>query len=241
MADITSELEQLEARFLTRIKQFNGLSQIEKIKLAAETDFFSELQGLGLTRVVERLQLEYGAILKELIKIKQEGISPATYEDLQIIMDLDSESILRSAQAYSAQFKSRLLKGFIAGEDTKSIIDSLGEIGLKNNQLIAAVNTSRDEFHSTSLAKLYEDSPDTRYVLAGPVDMRTRCECLTVMMKQPKSGFTKQEIDKGAWHKLAMKDCAKYMERITGGKQNPYGFINRGGFNCRHRVEVVFE
>jgi hypothetical protein len=81
------------------------------------------------------------------------------------------------------------------------------------------------------MANLFQDSPDVRFKLAGPVDNRTRCQCKAVMMFQPKDGLTKKEIDEDAWTKLALEHCLKFI--------NKYTFVNRGGFNCRHFIQIA--
>jgi hypothetical protein len=80
------------------------------------------------------------------------------------------------------------------------------------------------------MANLFQDSPDVRFKLAGPVDNRTRCQCKAVMMYQPKNGLTKKEIDEDAWTRLALERCPKF--------EGKYTFVNRGGFNCRHFIQI---
>jgi hypothetical protein len=236
---LEKEIGQLEERFIGRLKLFDNLSRSQQIQLAYETDFFAELEKLGLTRILQKLNLEYGSILKDIAKYKTSGISALTYQDLDSIMQLDAESILRRAQAYAVEFKSSLIKGFVAGEDTDAIRSRITDIGLKTNWTISAINTAKDQFNSVALSKLFEDEPERRFKLSGPFDAKTRCECKAVLTFQPKNGFTKKEIDEGAWHKIAIQHCAKYNERFLEGKQAKYGFINRAGFGCRHFEEVV--
>lgn len=229
---LEDELKQLEERFLSVLKQFDRLSQVEKIQLAAQLDFFKELEDLGLTKIIGVLERDYAQTLSELGKQKLGGISPTTYQDLEMLLELDADSILRRAQAYSSEFKSALIKGFVAGEDTETIRLRLGDIGLASNQTIAAINTARDEFNATALSKLFEDEPETRFKLSDfPLDDRTRCSCRAVITHQPEEGWTKEEIDNGAATKIALKYCPKF--------EGKYGFVNRGGFNCRHVWEIV--
>jgi hypothetical protein len=238
---LESEIKTLEERFLLRVKAFmqGKLNRVEKIALFAELDLFQELQEAGLTKVVSKLEKDYIGIIESIAKNKTGGITALTLNDLQTLAIIDAESILRSAEAYSLQFKSSLLKGLVGGETEKEIIARLGEVPLRANQTIAAVSTARDQFEAASVGKIFEDEPDTKFKLAGPVDGKTRCECKAVMLTQPKEGYTKKEIDKGAWHKLAMEVCPDYNKRIAEGKQQKYGFVNRGGFSCRHRIEIV--
>lgn len=235
---LDSDLVALEERFIKVLKQFDNLSQVEKIQIAAELDFFGELESAGLTRVLQKLNSEYAGIIRELAGYKSQGISALTLQDLELLVEADTDSLLRSAQSYSSQFRSRLIKGFISGEQTQDIEKDLRNIGLAKNQTISAINTARDQFNAVAVAKLFEDEPETRFKLSGPLDIKTRCSCRAVLTKQPKEGFTKSEIDKGAWHKIALANCADYAKQVAEGKPK-YNFVNRGSFGCRHFVEIV--
>lgn len=231
---LEGELEDLERLFRSRVAEYlrGGLTDVERIRLVAELDFFAELQANGLSDIIGRLEDEYAGIIQSLIKTPLGGISAFTLNDLELIVRLDAESILRSAEQFSSQFKSRLLKAFIAGEDTFDIIKNGQDFGLRTNQLVAAINTSRDQFQATALSKLFEDEPETRFKLSDfPFDDRTRCSCRAVITHQPEEGWTKEEIDNGAATKIALKYCPKF--------EGKYGFVNRGGFNCRHVWEIV--
>ena len=235
---LDSELTSLEERFLKRFAILNNLSYSERIQLATELDFFKVLESSGLTKVVEKIEKEYSGIIKDLASFKTQGISALTLQDLDLVLQLDQRSLLRSAESYASQFQSRLIKGFISGEDTTEIEKDLRNIGLRTNQTISAINTARDQFNAVAVAKLFEDEPETRFKLSGPLDPKTRCSCKAVLTKQPKTGFTKAEIDKGAWHKIALANCADYAKQVAEGKPK-YNFVNRGGYSCRHFVEIV--
>lgn len=242
---LEDELSALEERFLRQINRFSKLSQSGRISLALQFDFFGEMQRQGLTNIIEELQSDYGGILKNLAQYKPSGISPITYQELQTIMELDSQSLLRSAASYSAQFQSSLIKGFISGEEMDVIADRLSNIGLLRNQVISVITTARDQFFAVSTAKVFEDEPERRFRLEGVVDDRIRCACKGVMLYQPKTGYTLDQINKGAWTVLAKRGCLEfgqsrserqYINLYLGGK---YTFVNRGGYNCRHYPEPV--
>ena len=228
------ELEKLEQSFREKVAAYlsGGLTEAQKIRLVAELEFFQELEASGLTSILDELENEYVGIIEGILKNRELGVSPFTLQDLELIKDLDAESILRSAEQFSTQFKSRLLKGFIAGEDTLEIIKNSQDFGLKTNQLISAINTARDQFNATATAKLFEDEPETRFRLSDyPLDDVTRCACRAVITNQPAEGWTKQEIDEGAATRIARQFCPKF--------EGEYSFIERGGFNCRHVWEIL--
>ena len=230
------ELDQLEVDFLARIRLYINHSRTDLGRLIAEIDFFKELQEAGLVDVIGKVEKEYAGIIDSIIKDADKlhiGISGTTLRELDVLMNLDAENILNSAKTYSNQFKSGFIKGIISGQSTGEIVSGLSTIPLKTNQLIASVNTARDEFHAASMADLFSDSPEIRFKLQGPVDNRTRCQCKAVMMFQSKDGFTKQEIDEGSWTRIAKEHCPKF--------EGEYTFVNRGGFNCRHWIQIARE
>ena len=106
--------------------------------------------------------------------------------------------------------------------------------GFRYNWNITALTTAEDEFHSIATAKIWEDEPEAHFRLEGALDDRTRCECRAVMRNQPKGGWTKKEIDKGAATKIAEQFCPDVKP-----ESQKYTWRFRGGFNCRHRWEVV--
>lgn len=230
---LEKELKGLEEAFLSRIKRLSkeNLSQIEIIKLANELDLFNELQDLGLTKIIQKLDEEYSSIVESLLDQNKAGTAGLNIEQLKIIARLDAESLLGRAEAYANQFKSKWLKGLLAGEDTATIADSLEDIGLRSNQVISAITTAKDEFNAIATATIFENDPEQRFVLAGPFDKRTRCQCRAVLDFQPEEGLTKQEIDEGAWTRLAKEHCPKF--------KGEYTWTFRGGFNCRHYPEPV--
>ena len=227
---LESELQQLEDRFIAQLKMFDDLSNAERISLAVQEDFFERLQKLGLSHILQQLQFEYADIIKEIATYKPEGIAPIQYEELQTLTDLDTRSLLGQAQSYSSQFQSSLIKGFVAGETTEQVASRLDSIGLTSNQTIAAITTARDQFQASVMAHVFSDSPEVKFVLAGPVDAKTRCQCKAIMTHQPKDGLTKEEIDGGAWTRLAKEHCPKF----TGD----YTYVGRGGYNCRHFIQI---
>lgn len=229
---LKSELDVIQSKFLSSLKMFDRLSLEEKIAMAYQVDLFEELKRLGLSDVIESMMDEYASIIADLSKLREKGVAPLGFQDLSLIAELDAEALLGRAEAYAKEFKSALMKGFLSGESTDAIKQRLTDINLTNNQTIVAINTARDEFQSTALSKLFEDEPETRFKLSDyPLDDRTRCSCRAVIMNQPKDGWTKEEIDNGAATKIAKQYCPTF--------EGKYGFVNRGGYNCRHIWEIV--
>lgn len=231
---LEAELDKLQADFFYRIKLYANNMKGELGILVSELDFFKELQEAGLADVIGKVESEYGNIIQSIVSDAEKlrvGVSGTTLRELEVLMNLDADSILNSAKNYSNQFQSNFIRGIISGQTTDQIVSNLSEIPLKTNQLIAAVNTAKDTFQASSMASLFSDSPDVRFKLQGPVDNRTRCQCKAVMLFQPKTGLTKKEIDEGAWTELALANCPKF--------EGKYTFVNRGQFNCRHFIQIA--
>lgn len=233
MIDLTTEILNLENAFMERIKTFGQLSQVEQIALAAELDFFEELQRLGLTNIINKLQEDNLSVLVQIAGERLNGISSIIASELNDILELDADVILRSGQAYSQQFKSRLLKGLVAGDSISEMLKDFNIPNFKWNWNIAAMDTAISEFQATALSKVFEDSPKQKFKLTGPYDKKTRCECKAVLNNQG-DGFTKEEIDKGAATKLVKEHCLKVKP-----ESQVYNWVFRGGFNCRHYWEPV--
>ena len=225
------ELDLLEIAFWQRLRIFESLNYTQRLQLAIEVDFFQELQEAGLSKVFKRMMTEYGNIITDLEKYKTKGIAPYTIKELDLVARLDAEYLLGYAKNYAVQFKSSLIKGYVAGEDYRTIASRLQDSRLKNNQIIAAVTTAKDTYRAVSVAKLFEDEPETRFKLNGIIDDRNRCQCRAVLFNQPESGWTKSEIDAGGATAIARELCPKF--------EGQYSFIYRGGFNCRHYWEIV--
>jgi len=157
--------------------------------------------------------------------------------DLQTLKDLELGRLLRRGQDYAGEVRSELLKQLLTGADMETIRnrvlpDIQKEMKFLPSWFNAMLNTSYSEYMSTGLQKLTEDIPGVRYVLQGPNDPHTRKQCkhaLQIMKNNP-DGFTLQEIKDGALGTYKTKDGIVI-----------YGFKNRGGYNCRHWLEVVSE
>jgi hypothetical protein len=231
------EIDKLERDFLVRIKQYlqGGIRNIDLARLQVELDLFQELQEAGLSDVIDKLKAEYIGIVEQIAdKAEQKGISVVGLKinDLEVIMNARADELLGKANAYALQYKSELLQGLASGASDDEIVSTLQTfVPLKTNQLIASVNTAREQFHAATVIKMFEDEPDIRYKLNHVLDDRTRCQCRAVAMFQLKEGYTKTEIEKGAWTKIAKEHCPKF--------NGDYGLINRGGFNCRGVINIL--
>lgn len=222
-----------------------GLTDTDILTLSTQLNFFDELRQLGLDPVVEGYLKELEGIVAQVHKEAQKkglaGLTGASAQDLEALMNVNKRRLLGRARVYTEELEYKLVENIVAGTPIDVIAQQLNtEIPLYDTQLKAAINTGIGSFEASTVAKIYEDEPGQRFVLDGAPanDPRIRCSCKGVMTWQKKEGYTKEQIDKGAWTKLAKRGCKEFgrtpSEReMMDGEE--YSFIFRGGFNCRHR------
>ena len=233
---IEKTLEEIQSNFIRRLKAYKG-DRAEGIRLYAQLDFLVELNEAGLDGLMQELEDEYIEVIRTLEQFKGSGISANSLDELQMIMDLDETQILRSGSEFADRFKSKLMKGLMAGENVDQILDGLSIPNFKENWKITAINTAVDEFRQVATAKVFEDTPEQKFKLVGPADVVTRPECQAVLKYQPKDGWTIGEINKGAATKIAKKHYMEFSQKPLDDETLIYSWTFRGGFNCRHNWE----
>ena len=239
--------EQLTNRLINITKQ---LKQEEVIQLVAETDFFAELNTLGLDSLVFQTQVEYDDIVNELNKLAKEqgvkGLTGQSATDLEMLMNVEFDELLGSMREKANAFKLQVLRNLIAGVSPGEIVNQIrfwSAEGLADYRSLVALDSAIAQFRTLTTAKIYEDEPDEKFILVGPLDAKTRCSCKGVLEGQPKEGWTRKQIDEGAATKLAFENCKElgkifstYNYQQAKNKPNliQYTFVGRGGYNCRH-------
>ena len=189
--------------------RLSRLSDDELAILARELDFFQELNRLGYSDALNDLMNEYDNTASKVFE-------QARSRGLQVQV----ATLLGRARDFSSRYKSELLRGVIAGESGRQIVDRLTttlgtELTSANLNLI--VNDSFAKFSNSATFKAFADEPQTRYRYVGVLDNNTRDICRQVLEDgQNSQGYTMEEIF-----------------------DLPVGFDDRGGFNCRHDWVVV--
>ena len=203
--------------------RLSRLSDDELAVLARELDFFQELNRLGYSDALNDLMNEYDNTASKVFEqARSRGlqVQVATAQNLELIKELDATTLLGRARDFSSRYKSELLRGVIAGESGRQIVDRLTttlgtELTSANLNLI--VNDSFAKFSNSATFKAFADEPQTRYRYVGVLDNNTRDICRQVLEdSQNSQGYTMEEIF-----------------------DLPVGFDDRGGFNCRHDWVVV--
>lgn len=215
-------LKQIEQQVISKVKGINiaTLTDIELAQLFSEIEFLS-------ANASDIMTGQYANTLNEILeKASKKGLTfAATSENLiSQIIELDTAALAGRAAEYSKTIQSRILKGIVGGESVTQIAQGLEGIGLATNQTIALVNTSETQLRQIATAELYKDEPETRFILVGPLDEKTRDSCRNVLQGQPENGWTLEEIENGAASQVAGET---------------YTYLERGGFNCRHDWQAL--
>ena len=218
-----TQIKNVEQRLLDDLRrvaqELDKFSDTKLIQIARELDFFQELLDKGYSNAVNGLMVAYE---KDLIRINEEAVARgvkqvagASVAQLQLLQDLEVESLLGKASAYANDLKDGLFKGIISGERPSAIVNRLAEtINLETRQLNVAVADGIRQFDDLARQKVFENI-DVYWTYVGPQDERTRDICRETKQNEPTRGYTKEQVQ---------------------SSKTPFGI--RGQFNCRHSWEV---
>ena len=214
-----SQIRNIENKLLDDLKAIakgmDKLTDTELVAIAKELDFFQELLDRGYTNAVNGLMEAYEGKIEDIAtEATKRGISTiqsATIEQIQLLQDLEAESLLGKATTYANDLKDGLFKGIVSGESPSQIVARLGDtIKLETHQLNVAVQDGIRQFDDVARHKVFENE-DVRWTYVGPLDATTRDECQSTLGNEPAKGYTETEVNASG---------------------TPFGV--RGGFNCRH-------
>jgi hypothetical protein len=215
----SSQIGKLETALFTDLgkiaQRLDKLSDTELITMIRELNFFQELLDRGYTDAVNGLMDAYegqlSSIVQEASKRGIRTVKGATIQQLELLQELDTRTLLGNANAFANTLTEGLFSGIIAGESPSSIVARLAEtVNLETHQLNVAVHDGFRKFDDIARHKVFEGE-DIRWTYVGPIDDRTRDICMDTVSNEPDKGYTEAEV-------LA--------------SNTPFG--DRGGFNCRH-------
>ena len=151
-----------------------------------------------------------------------EDLYVKTLQDMDQFADISEDTLLaltktnqslfmgKLANDVSDSIRSNLLRGVVVGLSKGDIIRGISA-DLRPDQIETLVTTALNNYSASINAVMSDRLPDrTLYVYRGPIDSKTRDICLEFAARGP---MTKKEIE----------------SVMTGG------FLDRGGFNCRHQ------
>ncbi len=220
LAAIKTELVAKVNRLLPRLE---SLTDSQLIELSRSLDFFEEAKRLGYDKIAK--DFENGLNKEVADKLRKAGtfgvdIGSVNLESLQLIMDLELESIVSENKALANQLKKEVFRGLVTGESINSIAERI-ETEFSGTARIAqsrvATNDAVSKLFRTATQKAFEGDEQQRFKYIGANDDKTRDECKSVLSnKNNNRGFTFSEIE-----------------------SLPVSFSEGGGFNCRHEFVPV--
>ena len=126
---------------------------------------------------------------------------------------LFDSSIIRTI---SGHIRTQVVKGVQAGLSITEIVASVTDASISNAQMQTLVNTSLNTYSRQVTNQMMSVAPKTtKYVYIGPVDDRTRDECL----------------DMASAGELTLDQIVSQFGEAP--------LVDGGGFNCRHKWEIA--
>ena len=237
-----NDIESLLQGLIDRLKEGN-LSEVDLARLTSEIDFFEELRKEGLDGIVDKYFNGYDDIIADKIREAQRlgvrNLVSVNIDALEQLRELDTELFLRSAQGWSAQYKSELLKSIIRGDTIPETIKNLEGIPLTNAQLGTVLNTNYADMSRIATKEIYKDEPERRFKYVGGIIPTSSEQCRWLMLNQKPEGYTSKEIEAG----IETPFKHKYTDRFGQYKAGDVEIINWQGrvpnFNCIHTFEVL--
>jgi len=200
--------------------KMKDMTDTELLATTRRLNFLQELVDKGYGQQVNNLMSEYDVLLTNAVKeANARGIVPIgteRVETLQLLKDLDTETLLGRASRWSNDVKKLLFEGIYSGASIKTIVDGMEGISLASHQMNVVANTGLRQFSDLSRYSVFKGE-NVKWTYVGPQDDRTRPECASTHANEPSEGYTESEVNND-----------------TG---TPFGV--RGGFNCRHSWMVA--
>ena len=226
LADVKTKLVEKVNRLLPRLE---SLTDSQLIELSRSLDFFEEAKRLGYDKIAK--DFENGLNKEVADKLRKAGtfgvdIGSVNLESLQLIMDLELDSLVSENKELSKQLKKEVFRGLLTGESINEIATRV-QSEFSGNARIAqsrvATGDAVSKLFRTTTQKAFEGDEEQRFKYVGADDNKVREICRKVLDNpQNNKGFTFAEIE-------AFKS-------IDGKKVT---FTEGGNYNCRHEFIPV--
>ncbi len=220
MANIKAIEDELQRDLEKLAYKMSQMTDTEILATTKKLNFLQELIDKGYGKELNNLMIEYDVLLaKSVLEANKRGIIPVgseRVEALQTLKDLDTETLLGRASAWSNEMKKSMFTSIYSGANIRSVVASIAETELATYQMNVAVNTGLRQFSDLSRYSVFRGQ-DVKWTYVGPQDDRTRDDCQSTHNNEPAIGYTE--------------------EQVNNDTNTPFGV--RGGFNCRHSWMVL--
>ena len=216
------EIENIQQQLIDKLDNLvvglGRVSDTELMQIAKQIDFFAEMEGLGFTKLMNRVGKtfddEIARVFAELSKRELGQVSAASIDALRELKNFEMTYLTNGVRQYSDQLKTAMLRGIITGESNIQIMNNINTtfgVGtyISSSETSFLINDAFSRFSNASRAKAYEQFPEVKFKYIGPSDDKTRDVCKRALQEEP---LTREEIN-----------ALGYID-----------FSNRGGYNCRH-------
>ena len=249
MPELNPEFAKFQKELETLLKELTnqltraGLTKVQLAQIAAEVDFFQELKSFGFEDLVNKYFNGYDKIITQRINEAAaqgvKGLANVNIDSLLQIKELETQHLLKRAEAFSLQYKRELFTSLIRGDSIPETISKLRDITLTDAQLGTVLNTQYSEFSRTATKDIYKAKPEQRFRYVGRAGtsgiIPTNSEqCRWLMENQKPEGYTRAEFDAG----IETPFTHQYGD-LKGQPKMIYWQGREPNWNCIHEPEAI--
>ena len=211
---VTDILLQVQEETIENLYKLKGQRNAEQFAV-----FIQELDVMEIVRAKSSNAINiyddaHGVMLQTI-----QGFAAVSEETLVALKNYSTGSLLNQLDNMAQIIKKEVVNGIISGSPVQTVVDAVrGQGALSRRQLQTLIDTAMNEYSRSVTKVMIDKMPNnTRYQYIGPLDGKTRPECLKMMAA---GDITKAEIE------------ARFGSDV---------FISGGGYNCRHKWETALQ
>ena len=211
---VTDILLQVQEETIENLYRLKGQKTAEEFAV-----FIEELDVMQIVRAKSSNAINiyddaHGVMLQTI-----QGFAAVSEETLVALKNYSTGSLLNQLDNMAQIIKKEVVNGIISGSPVQTVVEAVrGQGALSRRQLQTLIDTAMNEYSRSVTKVMIDNMPNnTRYQYIGPLDGKTRPECLKMMAA---GDITKAEIE------------ARFGSDV---------FISGGGYNCRHKWEIALQ
>ena len=248
-AKVQKELETLLKELTNQLTRA-GLTKVQLAQIAAEVDFFQELKSFGFEDLVNKYFNGYDKIITQRINEAAaqgvKGLANVDIDSLLQIKELETQHLLKRAEAFSLQYKRELFTSLIRGDSIPETISRLQGINLTDAQLGTVLNTQYSEFSRTATKAIYKAKPEQKFRYMGragavgeaAIIPTSSDECKWLIRNQRPEGYTVKEIEAGIETPYNYPELESLGE-LAGTVKKIYWQGRLPNWNCGHEFSAI--